>query len=143
MKFWDSSAIVPLLVQESKSTLIRSLGGEDTSFVLWWGTTVEISSALARCVREGSLRLLQAKTALSSFSLFAAAAVIIEPSQAILDRAKELVFAHALRAGDAMQLAAALEAVKGKPQGFPLVTLDDRMRLAAEQEGFKVLPESN
>jgi len=45
---------------------------------------------------------------------------------------------HALSAADALQLAAALVAVAGRPQGFGFVTLDDRLAVAAASEGFLV-----
>ena len=45
-----------------------------------------------------------------------------------------------LRAADACQLAAALIAARERPRGFQLVTLDCRLRQAAELEGFSVLP---
>lgn len=50
-----------------------------------------------------------------------------------------LLRVHALRAGDALQLAAALVWTGGSREGA-LVTLDERMGLAARLEGLEVLP---
>ena len=41
MKFWDSSAIVPLPVQEETSEQMRRLVIEDEDRLVWWGTSVE------------------------------------------------------------------------------------------------------
>lgn len=45
---------------------------------------------------------------------------------------------HPLRAADALQLAAALVSCGEDPHGFSFLTGDDRLRLAAEREGFDV-----
>jgi hypothetical protein len=47
---------------------------------------------------------------------------------------------HALRAGDSLQLAAALVACEGRPGGLQFVSLDDRLNEAALREGFRVVP---
>jgi hypothetical protein len=49
---------------------------------------------------------------------------------------------HALRAADALQLAAALDWCDGNTRGESFVCLDDRLRGAAVLEGFRVLPYS-
>jgi predicted nucleic acid-binding protein len=55
MRYWDASAIVPLLVDEPRTGRARDLRDEDTQVVVWWGTPVECASALARLRREGAL----------------------------------------------------------------------------------------
>ena len=56
MRFWDSSAIVPLLVRENATDMCLALLKESPSDILaWWGTTTECVSALSRREREGSL----------------------------------------------------------------------------------------
>jgi len=57
MNFWDSSAILPLLVREENSDATRCFLEEQTEVALWWATTVECVSALARKEREGRLNL--------------------------------------------------------------------------------------
>ena len=52
-----------------------------------------------------------------------------------------MVKVHDLRAGDAFQLAAALVWAEDAPLGRTLVSLDQRLREAAQREGFAVLPE--
>lgn len=46
---------------------------------------------------------------------------------------------HPLRAADALQLAAALVLAEHDPRTLPFVTLDERLALAAEQEGFELM----
>jgi hypothetical protein len=48
--------------------------------------------------------------------------------------------AHPLRAGDALQLAAALVSSEDAPQGETFVCLDTRLRDAARREGFAIRP---
>jgi len=55
MRFWDSSAIIPLCLEEPHSEAMRLLAGEDGELAFWWGTPVECSSSFARLRREGSL----------------------------------------------------------------------------------------
>lgn len=44
MKFWDSSAVVPLLAQEPSSKACEALLKDDPAMVVWWGTRVEGST---------------------------------------------------------------------------------------------------
>ena len=63
----------------------------------------------------------------------------IEPSERLGEIAMRLVRTHPLRAGDALQLAAAIVAAEGVPASLPFVTLDDRLAEAASKEGFPVV----
>ena len=55
VRFWDSSAIVPLLVDEAQLKQTRAQLEHDSAMLVWWGTPVECASALARRERDGSL----------------------------------------------------------------------------------------
>ncbi|HEX7939235.1 MAG TPA: hypothetical protein VF483_09610, partial [Gemmatimonadaceae bacterium] len=55
MKYWDSSALLPLLVEQAASAAMRELAAEDVAVATWWGTPVECASGLGRLEREGSL----------------------------------------------------------------------------------------
>lgn len=37
MRFWDSSALVTLLLEQPRSAHARSLAVEDAELVVWWG----------------------------------------------------------------------------------------------------------
>ncbi|OGV64486.1 MAG: hypothetical protein A3K19_21395 [Lentisphaerae bacterium RIFOXYB12_FULL_65_16] len=49
MRFWDSSAIVPLLVHEPTSRRLLALLQEDPRMIAWGGASLECVSAIARC----------------------------------------------------------------------------------------------
>lgn len=55
MKFWDASAIVPLLMTESATKALQGRAGTDPAMLVWWATEVECASAIARLERDGAL----------------------------------------------------------------------------------------
>lgn len=55
MKFWDSSAIIPLCLKEKTSEAMKGLIKDDEDIVVWWSTRIECLSALSRRQREGVL----------------------------------------------------------------------------------------
>lgn len=57
MKFWDTSAVVPLCVTEPASATVKSILSGDSSVVVWWATRTECVSAFMRQRREGSLSM--------------------------------------------------------------------------------------
>jgi len=63
----------------------------------------------------------------------------IDPSDAIREAAIRFLRVHPLRAADALQLAAAFLAAERRPASLEMVTLDERMGLAAQKEGFAVI----
>ncbi|MBT9584706.1 hypothetical protein IV102_15285 [bacterium] len=70
-----------------------------------------------------------------------AAAVEIQPRPVLRSSAQHLVASHALRAADALQLAAALNWAEASGEPAALVSLDQRLREAALREGLQTLPE--
>jgi len=63
----------------------------------------------------------------------------IDPSESLRDFAEELPERFGLRAGDALQLAAAYTWVMQKPAGRPFISGDKRLLDAAEQMGFRTI----
>ena len=55
MRFWDASAIVPLIMTEATTKPLQGLAAADPALLVWWGTEVECASAIARLEREGAL----------------------------------------------------------------------------------------
>jgi uncharacterized protein len=55
VRFWDTSAVVPLLVEQQTSSRVAVWVREDEAIVLWTLTPVEIVSALRRLVRDNAL----------------------------------------------------------------------------------------
>jgi predicted nucleic acid-binding protein len=140
MKFWDSSAIIPLCLKERTSEMLKRLTKSDEDLIVWWATRVECLSALARRRREGMLNTdgeLKAKAILSALS---AEWSEVQPSELLRQRAERLLSIHSLRSADAFQLAAALIWAQESPQGLEIVCLDQNLREAAHKEGFTILP---
>ena len=52
MRFWDSSAVIPLLVGERSSATVLDLLSDDRRIHVWWATEIECLSTLSRLERE-------------------------------------------------------------------------------------------
>ena len=141
MRFWDTSAVVPLCVSEPATPGVRRIATADPSLVVWWATRTECVSAFARLRREGQLAARAEQRARGALLSLAAEWSEVLPGDALRQRAERLVGVHPLRAADAFQLAAALVWAGGESQGSAIVSFDERLRAAAEREGFAVLPE--
>lgn len=141
MRFWDASALLPLLALEAATERVQNLYLENPLVVVWWGTELELVSALARKAREGTLKDAPLAKALGRLERLQRAWYEVLPGEEVRKTARRLLFSHPLRTGDALQLAAAWVASQGRPQDLPFVTLDARLAGAALREGFPVLPD--
>jgi predicted nucleic acid-binding protein len=139
VRFWDTSAIIALLADEPMRQRLLELLETDSEMLAWWGTPVEIASALARRERENLLTAAQVEGALESARGLAESWHEILPSVSVRRTAERLLRVHVLRAGDSLQLAAALIAANHDPATLEIVCLDARLAVAARREGFKVL----
>ncbi len=138
MKYWDSSALVPLLVAEAASPPVLHEFELDPEVIAWWATEAECVSALARLERDGSLESAAMGLALRRLDRLAASWREVQPVTAVRTTAIRLLRVHPLRTADALQLAAAIVAAEDQPATLPLVTLDTGLAQAAEREGFTV-----
>ncbi|MGD1051581.1 MAG: PIN domain-containing protein [Solirubrobacteraceae bacterium] len=138
MSFWDSSAILPLIVAEPSTESLQAIAREDPAMCVWWGSEIECVSALARLEREDALAEAEMMTALERLDSLAQAWNEVQPVVAVRVAARRLLRVHPLRAADALQLAAAVVAAEGAPASLALVTLDERLASAARREGFAV-----
>jgi len=136
MKFWDTSAVVALLVDEPRRRAVRDKLERDSAMTVWWGTRVECVSALARRERERSVDPASAQRAFAQLSKLADQWQEVLPTQPLRNLAERIVRVHVLRAADALQLAAALTAALGDPSAVEFVCLDERLNEAAAREGF-------
>lgn len=136
MKFWDASAIVPLLMTEASTRSVQALAVKDPAMLVWWGTEVECASVIARLEREGTLEEPAAAQAFERLKQLAAGWHEIDPSDAVREVAVRFLRVHPLRAADSLQLAAAFQAAERRPASLEIVTLDDRLAAAARKEGF-------
>jgi hypothetical protein len=139
MRFWDASAIVPLLVAEAQTRQVQALAADDPVMLVWWATAVECASALARLARDGMLDETAETQAFDRLRQVASGWHEVDPGDQVREAAVRFLRVHPLRAADALQLAAAFVLAERRPSTLELVTLDDRLAVAARKEGFVVL----
>lgn len=139
MKYWDSSALMALVVDEPRSAERRATIRLDPVIVTWWGSRIECASALNRLERGHRFEGDGLGRSMDQLGLLAASWLEIEPLEQVRRRAIRLLRLHPLRAADALQLAAALTAAGEDPERLDLVSSDDRLSAAARREGFRVL----
>ena len=140
VRFWDTSAIVPLTIDEAQTPTLRSVFEEDKDLVVWWSTRVEMASALSRSSRERSLPTEALRNANAVVKVLSEAWAEVVPSDGVRSRAIGLLLTHDLRAADALQLAAALVWAGDDPADCVFVSADKKLRVAASTVGFRVLP---
>jgi predicted nucleic acid-binding protein len=140
MRFWDSSAIIPLCLKERASEALKGLIKGDEDLVVWWTTRVECLSALSRRKREGVLSPGDEAKVRAVLSAIGTAWSEVQPTETVRLRAERLLSIHPLRAADALQLAAALVWAQETPRGLEFVCLDHNLREAALKEGFSIQP---
>ena len=139
MRFWDSSALVALLVEESFSQRALTLAHNDPEILVWALTEVEVVSALWRRRRAGDLDERSRVAAQRSLDDMVASCTVVSDVDLVAQRARRVLALHPLRAADALQLAAALIGCDDRPDLLPFVTVDDRLGEAAAREGFAVI----
>jgi len=139
--FWDTSAIIPVLLPEPRSAVLTEALAADREVTVWWGTPVECLSAIYRRHRESPVPAPLLTEALSRLRALVEDADAVTPTDEVRRRAGRLVAAHPLRAADALQLGAALVWCEEQSHGEVFVCLDDRLREAARREGFSLVPQ--
>ena len=139
MRFWDSSALIPLVLAERSTTRVKRWLREDPDVIVWALTRVELLSALARRRREepeSAPQLLAARRdLLGAWEQWSEVTAV----ELVRRHAERVVETHPLRVADALQIAAALVAAEGDPATIEFVSLDRNLAEAAEREGFGVL----
>jgi hypothetical protein len=141
MKFWDTSALVPLLIRESATDTVLRIIEEDPEMAVWWGTETECLSALARREREKQLTRQEVTVAENDLSHLMAGSLEIIPGPELRRHARRLLMTHPLRAGDAYQLASAMILAGDQPGQVAIVTFDQNLAACAQREGFVTLTE--
>ena len=136
--FWDASAIVPLCVDQYTSSAAHKFIDKFDIFV-WWGTRVEVSSAIARIHRMGAIDQLNRRIAADRLERLRQQWDEILPGDELRDQACLLLNTYPLRAADSLQLAAAMIWCRRKPAGRTFIASDTRLGEAATHAGFKIL----
>lgn len=139
MNFWDSSALLPLLVTEVTSGATRQYVETQPEMAIWWATPVECMSALARKEREGRLELSQMIAAEKNLNLILGNSVTIDPTDRVRLLARKLLRRYPLRAVDSLQLAAACVLAGEATGDYGFVCNDERLTVAASKEGFAII----
>jgi uncharacterized protein len=138
LAFWDASALVPLCVDEVTSRQAKSNLRKFVA-VVWWGSAVEVHSALARLHRSGKLTDAEKAGALSRLDILSRGWREILPTDSVRDLARGLLDTYDLRAADSLQLSAALTWCQQRPIRRTLICADQRLSKAALAAGFRVI----
>jgi uncharacterized protein len=143
--FCDSSAIVKRYVNEAGSNFVDGLADLKSGNLILLAriTRVELTAAIARRLKNGSITSADAQNALAAFQHdLTNNYFTVEITPILLSSATSLATKHALRGYDAVQLAAALEAnderiINGLAP-LTLVSADKELNTAAVAEGLTV-----
>ena len=138
--FWDTSALLLLCVRQANSPAYRKLWQRSDRVVVWWGTTVEMRSALSRLYRGRELTAQGLQFALTRLEAMRPQWREITPSEKLRDLAESLPETYGVKSLDAFQLAAALIWCQKKPKGRLFICDDVQLSAAANQAGFTVKP---
>jgi predicted nucleic acid-binding protein len=139
VRFWDASALVPVIAQDQVNNALESLYGDGSDIWVWWVTPVEVASSVARRERNGELTTVVASAGLATLARMAATWHEVLPGQTLRQVALRLLRVHPLRAADSLQLAAALTAAGDEPGSMEFVCRDARLAEAASREGLQVI----
>ena len=141
--FFDTSALVKRYVKEAGTTWTNSLFDPQSSHVFYLAriAAVEFTAAICRRSRGGTLPAANAAKALRQFRAeLPHRYLLIEITQPLLQDAERLAEKHALRAYDAVQLAALSMVDQYRKQySLPplmLISADAELLQAATAEGF-------
>ncbi|MGQ0816035.1 MAG: type II toxin-antitoxin system VapC family toxin [Gemmatimonadota bacterium] len=138
MRFWDTSALVCVIIDDPRTEFARGLLERDEEAVVWWSTYVECCSAVARRRREQRLAPQAEQRGLAWLDGLRSSWYELAPTEDVRKQARRLLNVHTLRAADALQLAAAIVWMGYGGEG-DFVTFDARLAEAARREGFDVV----
>jgi predicted nucleic acid-binding protein len=137
--FWDASALVPLCVHESATSAAAVARLKEFSPVVWWGSVVEIQSAICRLSRERAITDAGKKAAVARLETLNRIWREISTGDKLRELALDLLSNYPLRAADALQLAASLTWCDERPARRNFVCADKRLSGTARSIGFAVL----
>jgi len=142
VRFWDASAVLPLLVAEATTETLEGIHRGDPVMLVWWATELECTSALSRLERQAALTGPDVAGVLGRLEELKAGWHEVQPVESVRRTARRLLRTHALRAADSLQLAAALVASEGDPASMEMVSLDGALVEAAQREGLVLVETS-
>ena len=136
--FWDASALVPLCVKESTSREAAAYL-QQFSPAVWWGSIVEIHSAICRLCREGMITDAGKKEVVARLEKLNRTWREISAGDSLRVLALEMLGNYPLKAADSLQLAASLVWCEQRPARRTFVCSDKRLSEVARSIGFTVL----
>jgi hypothetical protein len=139
MRFWDASALVPLLVEEPATGAFLDLHRADPVSLVWWGSVVECASAIARLEWDGDFSPAAAAESFRRLEARSATWHEIQPLDEVRETAVRFLRVRGLRAFESLQFAAAFVAAERRPPSLEFVCLDQRLATASEREGFRIV----
>lgn len=139
VRFWDTSALLPLVIEEATSAACRRLVRDKADVAVWVLTRTEMTAAVWRRARAGDLDMAAVPRVSSRIRALAERWNEITDVDVVRDRADRLLAQNALRAADALQLAAALVLTQERPRNRDFITADGDLARAAASEGFRVV----
>ena len=135
--FWDASALVPLCIREAAS-LQAQMYLKKFAPVVWWGSLIEVYSAICRLHRDAAISDRDKEGALLRLRVLSRAWREVLPDDQLRDLAMESLDKYSLRAADSLQLAASLIWCQQRPSRRNFVCADQRLAEAADTAGFSV-----
>jgi len=136
--FWDASALVPLCVHEAASRHVQSQLRRFAP-VVWWGSLIEVHSAICRLHRDNEITDLDKQGAVARLRLLSRGWREVLPDDQVRVLATQSLDKYSLRAADSLQLAASLIWCEQRPSKRSFICGDQRLAKAAGLAGFSVL----
>jgi uncharacterized protein with PIN domain len=135
----ESSAVLAWLLGEEAAARVREVLANAEHVIASDLTLLECDRVLIRALALGEIEETAAADRRAHLNAAAAHWHLLRVSTDIVDRARRPFPAEPIRALDAIHLASALTA-RSAMAGVELLSLDDRVRRAGEQLGFRLQP---
>ena len=129
--YCDTSALVKLYIAEDRSAEVKSLAEEAEAVAVCRIAWAEYHAAAARRAREITADQEAMERAREALAADWRHYVVMDVTQKVVERAGDFADAFALRGYDAVQLAAAAEAMEVSGQDLTFACLDRRLNKAA------------
>ena len=138
--YLDSSALVKRYFNEPGSAAFRQFLGDAQVIGSASISRAEIVAAFSRSVRQGLVAHEVAEAARRILQIDWKDVFSMEVSEAVIDRATDLVWRHGLRGYDSVQLAAAVTWQETLDTPMSFATFDSNLWQAAAREGLAPYP---
>src|SRR2546422_3825389 len=135
VRFWDTSALVPLFIAERESGSAARRLREDPEVVVWTLARLELLAALARRGRDEPAATRQLRLVRRHFLDAWERWTEVTAADVVRRHAERIVGTHPLRASDALHIGAALVAAEHEPGTLEFVTFDRRQRSEERRVG--------